>query len=114
MKTKAQAVVAELDDEITNLRLSPLRGLTPIAPDPIDISIDRIEFDPSNPGIDKEKSVRYERRGDSIRDSFDIIGGIVYPIVVCQNETDANRFILIDGHGRLFEVTSRGLKTVRA
>jgi len=114
MKTKAKTVVTERDDEITGLRSSPLRGLTPVKPDPIDVAVERIEFDPSNPGIDADKSVRYERREDSIRDSFDIIGGIVYPIVVCQKEDDANRYILIDGHGRLFEVKNRGVKKIRA
>jgi hypothetical protein len=56
----------------------------------------------------------YGRRRDSIRDSFDIIGGIIYPIVVCQKENDASRYILIDGHGRLGEAKVRGVKEVRA
>jgi hypothetical protein len=114
MKTKTTDVAIERDDEIANLRSSPLRGLKPIKPDPIDVPIELIEFDPSNPGIDTDKSLRYERRGDSIRDSFDILGGIVYPIVVCQKEDDAGRYILIDGHGRLFEIRDRGVKKIRA
>jgi hypothetical protein len=121
MTAQNTTVAVERGDEIKNLRSSPLRGIKPIQPDPLDIPIERIELDPTNPGGDPTKppteatqSLRYGRRAGSISDSFDILGGIVYPIVVCQKENDANRYILIDGHGRLGEVRIRGLKKIRA
>jgi hypothetical protein len=97
-------------DLIDQLRKSPIHGLKPIDEREIDISL--LETDPTNPGAD-ESSLRYERRWPSISESFDIIGGPVYPLVICEHPTKPGRFITIDGHGRGDEARRRGLKKVR-
>ena len=114
MKTRSKEVASERGDEIQQLRTSPIREVPPISNHPIDIEIARIEIDATNPGADEAKSLRYQRRAGSIRDSVDIIGSIVYPIVVCQKPDDPTRYIHVDGYGRLSELRNRGAKTVRA
>jgi hypothetical protein len=111
---KAKDAVMERGEMIQQLRSSPIRGITPISPDPIEIDLDQIETDPTNPGADETKSLRYQRRQGSIRDSYDIMGSIVYPPVVCQHAVDRQRYIHVDGYGRLSELRSRGVKRVRA
>jgi hypothetical protein len=115
VKKNTERMVVEADgDQVEHLRKSPIRGLTPISPDPIEIPLDVIENDPTNPGLDETKSRRYLRRADSLLDSIDIIGAVVYPVVVCQMPKDPTRYILIDGHGRKGALKGRGVKTVRA
>ncbi|MSQ16068.1 MAG: hypothetical protein EXR54_00640 [Dehalococcoidia bacterium] len=67
------------------------------------LDIDVVEKDPTNPGATSE-SLRYGRREPSISDSYDIIGRIIYPIIVCQHTDDEKRargiVLNIDGHGR--------------
>jgi hypothetical protein len=114
MKSKVKDVAVERGDEIEQLRKSPIREVPPISSNPIDIPIDKIGIDPTNPGADEAKSLRYKRRAGSIRDSVDIIGSVVYPIVVCQKPDDPTRYIHVDGYGRLSELRNRGVKTIRA
>jgi hypothetical protein len=98
-------------DLIEQLKNSPIHGLKPIDEREIDLSL--IETDPTNPGAD-EYSLRYERRWSSISESFDIIGGPIYPLVLCEHPTKPGRFITVDGHGRGDEARRRGFKRVRA
>jgi len=114
MKMKVKEVASTRGDEVDQLRGSPIHDLPPTTNHPVDIEIARIEIDPTNPGADEAKSLRYQRRAGSIRDSVDIIGSIVYPIVVCQKADDPTRYIHVDGYGRLSELRNRGAKTVRA
>jgi len=99
--------------EIAALRGSPVHDLVPINDQPEWINIDDIDLDNTNPGSITE-SLRYQRRAPSIRDSYDIIGKIVYPIIVSQNGEHAGRFIHVDGYGRLEQLKERGEKKVRA
>ena len=72
------ATSTENNVRATDLRSSPLRGIHPIHETPISVSIQNLEDDPTNPGA-VTVSLRYKRREPSIRDSYDIIGAIVYP-----------------------------------
>ncbi len=113
-KAKVKPAVLERGEIVKQLRTSPIRGIVPVSPDPIEIDLDQIEIDPTNPGADETKSLRYQRRQGSIRDSYDIMGSIVYPPVVCEHTVDAGRYIHVDGYGRLSELRGRGVKRVRA
>lgn len=99
--------------EVAALRNSPVHDLQPLNDQPERINIDDIDVDATNPGSVTE-SLRYQRRAPSIRDSYDILGGIVYPIIVCKNGEHAGRFIHVDGFGRLEQLKERGEKRVRA
>ena len=99
--------------DVAALRASPVHNLKTITEEPVWINIGDVDLDPTNPGQVTE-SLRYKRREPSIRDSYDILGGIIYPIVVCQNAEHAGRFIHIDGFGRLEHLRQRGEKKVRA
>ena len=98
--------------EITALRDSPVHGLKPLNEDPEWINIDDIDLDTTNPGSVTE-SLRYRRRAPAIRDSYDILGKIIYPIIVCKSAEHAGRFIHVDGFGRLEQLRQRGEKQVR-
>ena len=95
--------------EITALRGSPVHDLKPLNEEPEWINIDDIDLDTTNPGSVTD-SLRYQRRAPSIRDSYDIFGRIIYPIVVCKSGEHAERFIHVDGFGRL-EQLRKGRKT---
>jgi hypothetical protein len=103
--------------DVAALRNSPIHDLRPISPTPSLIDIDAIEEDETNPGTVTE-SLRYKRREPSIRDSFDIIGSIVYPIIVCQHPEVKKRqlkhYLNIDGHGRLYQARRRDAKQIYA
>src|SRR5438552_7903953 len=79
------------------LKNSPIHGIRPIGEREIDITL--LDTDPTNPGSD-QLSKRYKRRGDSIRESFHIIGGPIYPLVVCESTEKPGRYLIVDGHGR--------------
>jgi ParB-like chromosome segregation protein Spo0J len=98
-------------DAIEFLRRSPIRGIEPT--EIRDIPLDALDTDPTNPGAD-QYSKRYERRADAISDSFDIIGGAVYPLVVCERADAPGRYLTIDGHGRGDEAKRRGFRNVKA
>jgi hypothetical protein len=102
-----------IDELVEALRNSPIHNLRPIDENPLDIDIDAVEIDATNPGS-QTVSRRYQRREESIRDSLDILGRIVYPIVVCQKQDDPNSYIHVDGFGRLEQLIERGYKKVRA
>jgi len=99
--------------EVAALRNSPVHDLQPLNDQPEWINIDDIDVDDTNPGSVTE-SLRYRRRAPSIRDSYDILGNIVYPIIVCKNGEHTGRFIHVDGFGRLEQLKERGEKRVRA
>lgn len=99
--------------EVAALRDSPVHNLNPINEESELINIDDIDLDTTNPGSVTE-SLRYQRRAPSIRDSYDILGRIVYPIIVCKNPEHVGRFIHVDGFGRLEQLRQRGAKQVRA
>lgn len=92
------------------LKNSPIHGIRPIGEREIDIAL--LDTDPTNPGSD-QFSKRYKRRGDSIRESFHIIGGPVYPLVVCESTEKPGRYLIIDGHGRGDEAQRSPQKTIR-
>lgn len=100
-------------DYVDALKSSPVHGIRPVADEPVWIDIQAIDVDPTNPGS-LTASVRYKRRDPSIRDSYDILGRIVYPVVVCQKDGDPTRFIHVDGFGRLQQSKERGETKVRA
>ena len=108
-----QQASVEPADDVEALRSSPIHSLEPIIDEPMWVDIDKIQIDPTNPGSQTE-SLRYKRRAPSIRDSYDILGRIIYPVVVCQRMDDPSRFIHVDGFGRLEELRARGEKQVKA
>jgi hypothetical protein len=95
--------------ETVDFEKSPVHGLKALTEDPVWINIKDIDLDTTNPGSVTE-SLRYQRRAPSIRDSYDILGGIIYPIIVCQNAEHVGRFIHVDGFGRLEQLKQRGEK----
>jgi len=98
------------DVDVGQLRSSPIYGIKPIYETPQKLEVSTIEDDPTNPGAVTD-SLRYERRAPNIRDSLDIIGGIVYPIVVCQHTDEKKnadgKYIILDGHGRIDQIRRR-------
>jgi hypothetical protein len=101
----------QIDDRIKALNSSPINALKAKEEREVDHSL--IDKDLTNPGGD-EFSKRYERRAPDIRESFDIIGSIVYPLVICEKQGDAGRYLIVDGHGRRDEARRRGVKKMRA
>lgn len=99
--------------EISALKGSPVHDLRPINEEPQWINIEDIDMDPTNPGSVTE-SLRYQRRAPSIRDSYDIFGRIIYPIIVCKSAEHTGRYTQVDGFGRLEQLKERGEKRVRA
>ncbi|MBA4179034.1 MAG: hypothetical protein C0506_00445 [Anaerolinea sp.] len=98
---------------MAGLRTSPVHNIRPLKDDPVELDIDAIEIDPTNPGSLTD-SLRYKRREPSIDDSWDILGGIVYPIVVAQKPDDPARYIHVDGFGRYKQAQGRGARRIRA
>lgn len=108
--TQARTAAA---DDVAGLASSPVHNLRPTSETPIEIDIESIDIDPTNPGS-MTASLRYRRRNPSMRDSWDILGRIVYPVVVCQKQDNPNAYIHIDGFGRLDQAQQRGEKKIRA
>lgn len=111
MQTDTKKSVSAPD--VDALRSSPVHDLRPISDNPVVVDIDAIEIDATNPG-GTTMSLRYARRAGSIRDSYDILSKIVYPIILCQHPKSTGRYIHIDGFGRLSEAKARGDRTIRA
>src|SRR6516165_607457 len=107
-KKRTDADIAAVQEQ---LRKSPVRNLP--APENMVVEMALIDTDPTNPGAD-ETSGRYERRAESISDSFDILGGPVYPLVLCEHPEVRGRYLTVDGHGRGDEARRRGRSTVKA
>lgn len=104
---------APAQDIVEALRDSPIHNLRPVDENPIELDIAAIEIDPTNPGS-VTTSLRYQRREESMNDSLHILGRIVYPIIVCQKQDNANAYIHVDGFGRLDQLKARGDTKVRA
>jgi hypothetical protein len=99
--------------DVASLRSSRIHNLAPLYEKSIPVELDLIDLDPTNPGS-ATQSLRDARRAGSIRDSYDILARIVYPVIVCQNPAEPGRFTHVDGFGRLKEARARGQKTVEA
>lgn len=93
------------------LRKSPVSNLP--APEYMVVDVNLIDDDPTNPGAE-ETSGRYERRAESISDSFDILGGAIYPLVLSRSAEARDRFIGVDGQGRRDEARRRNQPTMKA
>lgn len=98
---------------VNSLRSSPIHNIRPLFDNPIVIDLDAIEIDETNPG-GTTKSLRYQRRAGSIRDSYDILNKIVYPIIICEHPKQHGKYLHIDGFGRLSEAKARGQRQVSA
>lgn len=107
---KTLATSKQINDQIAQLQSSPIHGLKVVEVREVELAL--IDKDATNPGGD-ESSKRYERRAPDIRESFDILGGIVYPLVICQKSGGSDRYLIIDGHGRRDEAKRRGVKKMR-
>ena len=112
MTTAEQVRENEKQEKIDALRNSLVHGLRPIKENEL-LSINDIEIDSTNPGSLTE-SHRYERREESMLDSYDILERVVYPIVVCEKQDEVGKYIHIDGYGRLGMLKAKGVKDVRA
>src|ERR1051325_56504 len=77
-------------DQVDSLRNSPIHGIKMVEDREVELNL--IDDDPTNPGTDKF-SRRYERRQPDIRDSFDIIGEAIYPLVISISSDRLGRFI---------------------
>ena len=112
MTTAEQAKYKAKQERIDALRNSLVHGLHPLRENDL-ILIDDIEIDSTNPGSLTE-SHRYERREESMLDSYDILERVVYPIVVCEKPDEDGKYIHIDGYGRLGMLRAKGVKEVKA
>ena len=112
MTTAEQAKYKATQDRIDALRSSLVHGLRPVEENK-SILIEDIEIDSTNPGS-LTASHRYERREESMLDSYDILERVVYPIVVCQKQDEDGKYIHIDGYGRLGMLKAKGSKEVKA
>ena len=112
MTTAEQAKYKAKQERIDALRNSLVHGLRPLLENEL-ILIDDIEIDSTNPGSLTE-SHRYERRAESMLDSYDILERVVYPIVVCEKQDEDGKYIHIDGYGRLGMLRAKGVKEVKA
>ncbi len=113
MKTNAKARIPQSQADVSALRSSPVHNLVPLHPTAVPIEVTMIDLDPTNPGS-VTKSLRNDRRAGSIRDSYDILAKIIYPILVCQNPDDTARYMHVDGYGRLKEAQARGQQFIDA
>src|SRR6266536_1122800 len=110
--TRIPATPKKTAEELAKrLRQSPLHGIQPLTDNVQWIELDKLDVDPTNPGSDKY-SDRYKRREQPIRDSYDILGRIVYPLVVCTKDDGSGHYWLLDGHGRYAEAKERGEKKI--
>lgn len=113
MATQATSVRSQSASDVSSLRNSPIHNVRPLYDTPVVVDLESIEIDPTNPG-GTTKSLRYQRRAGSIRDSYDILNKIVYPIIVCEHPERSGKFIHVDGFGRLSEAKARGQRQVNA
>src|SRR5688500_4697713 len=82
---------------VDSLRASPIHNIQPQAF--AEVLVELIDADPTNPGAD-QFSQRYQRRGPSISESWDIIGRNIYPVIIAARADAPERYVLVDGHGR--------------
>ena len=114
MRTSTTAPkVTKSESNVAALRASVIHNLKPVHDKAVAIDVDKIDLDPTNPGT-VTQSLRDSRRAGSIRDSYDILARIIYPVLVCQNADRPGRFIHVDGYGRLKEARARGQQSIEA
>ena len=111
MATAVSAKPKKPVDLAQRLRNSPLHGIQPLEGEHF-IELSKLDTDPTNPGS-HPLSNRYQRREQPIHDSYDILGRIIYPLVVCTRDDGSGHFLLIDGHGRFDEARKRGQKQIK-
>jgi hemerythrin-like domain-containing protein len=103
--------VREAIDHIQMLMASPIHVIKPLGEYPVEIA--KLDTDPSNPGSDPYSS-RYKRREKPISESYDILGAIIYPLVISTKDDGTGRFWIIDGHGRRDEAVRRNQQEINA
>ena len=103
--------IKEAIDHIQTLTSSPIHGVKPIGEYPVDLGL--LDTDPTNPGSDPNSN-RYKRREKPISESYDILGGIIYPLVVSTKDDGSGRFWIVDGHGRRDEASRRNQKKINS
>jgi hypothetical protein len=70
-----------------------------------------IDRDPSNPGS-SPYSERYKRREQPIHESYDVLGGVIYPLIVSTKDDGTGHHWLVDGQGRYDEAEKRGQEEI--
>jgi len=103
--------VKEAIDHIQELTGSPIHGVKPLGEYPVDLAL--LDTDPTNPGSDPYSN-RYKRREKPISESYDILGGIIYPLVISTKDDGTGRFWIVDGHGRRDEAVRRNQKQINS
>jgi len=103
--------IKETIDHIDALIGSPIHGIKPIGEYPVDLCL--LDTDPTNPGSDPYSN-RYKRREKPISESYDILGGIIYPLVISSKDDGSGRFWIVDGHGRRDEALRRNQKQINS
>jgi hypothetical protein len=103
--------VKEAIDHIQMLTGSPIHGIKPLGEYPLELSL--LDTDPTNPGSDPYSN-RYKRREKPISESYDILGAIIYPLVVSTKDDGTGRFWIVDGHGRRDEAVRRNQKSINS
>src|SRR5258708_6494135 len=101
--------IKETIDHIQTLTGSPIHGVKPIGEHLVDLAL--LDTDPTNPGSD-QYSNRYKKREKPISESYDILGGIIYPLVISTKDDGSGRFWIVDGHGRRDEAARRNQKQI--
>lgn len=113
MKSNSPQHTQKPGPDVAALRSSPVHNLRPMYQHPVPVKLADIELDPTNPG-NVTQSLRNDRRAGSIRDSYDILARIIYPIIVCQHPDRPTKYIHVDGLGRYTEAKSRGQQEIDA
>jgi hypothetical protein len=108
MRTQETKLPKKRESNLEDLQRSPIRGVH-YKPSSVDITL--LDIDETNPGSDKY-SARYQKRETPINESYDILGAIVYPLVISEKGDGSGRFWIVDGHGRYGELARRGTTTV--
>jgi ParB-like chromosome segregation protein Spo0J len=113
MKNTNGSKPAKNQSDVAALRSSRVHNLKPLYDNAVPVEVSSIDLDPTNPGT-ATQSLRDSRRAGSIRDSYDILARIIYPVIVCQNPKQVGRYIHVDGYGRLKEARARGQQLIEA
>lgn len=92
------------------LRKTSLAGIEPL-PGVQKVKMKLIDRDPSNPGS-SPYSERYKKREQPIHESYDVLGGVIYPLIVSSKDDGSGHFWLVDGQGRYDEAEKRGQEEI--
>jgi hypothetical protein len=103
--------IRETIDHIQSLTSSPIHGIEPIGEYEVELAL--LDTDPTNPGSDPDSN-RYKRREKPISESYDILGRIVYPLVISTKDDGTGRFWIVDGHGRRDEAVRRNQRKINS